>query len=395
MHRRRFLSLTAAAAAALPAGIAAAAESRWRVAIIGHTGRGAYGHNLHTLWLGLPETEVVGVADPDERGRAAAQQALGGPPAFTDYREMLHQLRPQIVAVAPRHVDQHCEMVVAAAEAGARGIYCEKPFCRTPGEADRIVAACRRSGTKLAIAHRNRYHPALPVVQRAVADGEIGRLLEIRGRGREDHRGGVQDLWVLGTHVLDMFRGFAGEAAACSAVLLQDDRPVTPGDVRAGEEGIGPVAGNRLHARFEMTAGVTAYFDSIRDRVDADANFGLQLIGNKGLIDVRIDLEPLAHLVPGNPFRPTTNPRPWIPISSAGVGRPEPVPEMKSLVERHIFAVRDLLAAIQEDRPPQSSQTDGRAVVEMIHAVLASHVRNGARVLLPLEHRGHAFEGWV
>ena len=43
--------------------------------------------------------------------------------------------------------------------------------------------------------------------------------------------------------------------------------------------------------------------------------------GNKGLIDIRIDAEPLAHLVPGNPFRPTATPRPWIPITSAGIGR--------------------------------------------------------------------------
>lgn len=395
LTRRDVLRATATLAAGFHVGAAVPAEQRrWRVAIIGHTGRGNYGHGLHTMWLELPETQIVGIADPDDAGRAAAQAAVGMPPAFADYREMLDKLQPEIVVVAPRHVDQHRDMAVAAARAGARGIYCEKPFCRTPAEADDIVAACRDSGTKLALAHRNRYHPAIPVVRRAVEAGEIGQLLEIRGRGREDQRGGVQDLWVLGTHIFDMTRCFSGVASACSAVLLQDDRPATPADVRPGEEGVGPVAGNRLHARFEMSSGIPAYFDSIRNRVDPDANFGLQLIGNKGLIDIRIDAEPLAHLAPGNPFRPTAAPRPWIPITSAGNGQPEPIANLKSVVEHHIYAVRDLLRAIEEHRAPLSSESDGRAIVEMTHAVLSSHVHNGERVTLPLAQRGHAFDGW-
>lgn len=364
------------------------------MAVIGHTKRGNYGHGLHTMWLGLPETEVVAIADPEETGREAARAAVGNPPGFADYREMLAQVRPEIVVVAPRHLDQHCDMAVAAVNAGARGIYCEKPFCRTPAEADEIVAACRTHGTRLALAHRNRYHPAIREVGRALADGAIGRLLEIRGRGREDTRGGVQDLWVLGTHVLDLTRCFGGEAVACSAVLLQDNRPATRDDVRPGDEGVGPVCGNQLHARYELSSGVPAYLDSIRNRVDPVANFGLQLIGTEGLIQLQIDAEPLAHYAPSNPFRPAADPRPWIPISSAGIGRPEPVADMQEQVEKHQYAARDLLAAIEEDRPPLSSDTDGRAIVEMIHAALASHVQNGARVTLPLENRRHAFEGW-
>jgi len=396
MNRRSFLTTTAAVAVCFPAGVLFSADQRrWRVGVIGHTGRGNYGHNLHTMWLGLPETEIVAIADPDDAGRAAAQATTGMPAGFADYHEMLSQVQPDIVVVAPRHLDQHCDMAVAAAQSGARGIYCEKPFCRTPAEADDAVAACSASGTRLAIAHRNRYHPAIAVVQRAVADGVIGELLEIRGRGREDQRGGVQDLWVLGTHILDLTRCFGGEAVACSATLLQDHRPATPADVRPGDEGVGPVAGNELHARFEMSNGVPAFFDSIRDRVDPDANFGLQLVGTKGLIQLRIDAEPLAHLVPGNPFLPTAEARPWIPITSGGIGAQEPVADMKAQVEQHHYAARDLLAAIEENRPTLSSDLDGRAIVDMIHAALASHVHDGERITLPLKNRRHAFEAWV
>src|SRR5690606_17168270 len=129
-------------------------------AVIGHTGHGNYGHGLDTCWLRLPETEVVAFADADESGRQKEQSKLPQARAFADYRIMLKEIRPEIVSVAPRWIDQHYDMMMAAIAAGVRGIYCEKPFCRTPAEADQILAAAQKSGCRIAIAHRNRYHPA-------------------------------------------------------------------------------------------------------------------------------------------------------------------------------------------------------------------------------------------
>jgi predicted dehydrogenase len=335
----------------------------------------------------LPETEVVAVADADAKGLAKAQTKLPGAKPFADYREMLSAVKPEIVAIAPRHVDQHRDMALAAIEAGARGIYIEKPFCRTPAEADDVVAACAKSGAKLAVAHRNRCHPALPVVARLVEEGRIGDLLELRGRGKEDTRGGVQDLWVLGSHVFNLMHFFGGRPLACSATLFQDKQPATSADVRDGAEGIGPIAGNALHARFDMERGMPAYFDSIAKAGVAEANFGLQLFGTKGVIDLRIDVHPVAHLVPGNPFMPTKEPRPWIPITSAGAGEPEPIADCGAQVAGHIFAARDLLAAIRENRPPLCDAEAGRITIEMICAVLESHQLGGQRVPLPLSTR--------
>jgi len=36
-----------------------------RVAVIGSTGRGDYGHGIDTVWKEVPETEVVAVADEE------------------------------------------------------------------------------------------------------------------------------------------------------------------------------------------------------------------------------------------------------------------------------------------------------------------------------------------
>src|SRR6185369_3545685 len=105
---------------------------------------------------------------PDPSGLAAALKKLGVSQGFDDYRKMLREVRPEIVAIGMRHVDQHRDAALAAIEAGARGIYIEKPFCRTPAEADEIVAACDEKNAKLAVAHRNRYHPVLPVISSLV-----------------------------------------------------------------------------------------------------------------------------------------------------------------------------------------------------------------------------------
>ena len=396
MNRRQFLSTSTAASLAFAASstFAAAEEKRTRVAVLGHTGRGDYGHGVHTMWLSLPETEIVGVADPDAKGLEANRKKLNGVPGFADYRALLSDLKPEIAAIAPRFADEHRDMALAAVAAGVRGIYMEKPFCRTPAEADEIVATCAKAGVKLAVAHRNRWHPALPVAKRAVDDGTLGELLEIRARGKEDPRGGALDLWVLGVHLFNLMHYFAGRPLACSAVMLKGSVPVTPADLVEGPEGVGPIGGDRLHARYEMERGVTAYFDSIKNAGVAAAGFGVQLIGTKGLIDLRIDTEPLAHHVPGNPFQPTKEARPWVPISSAGIGQPEPIADLKTQVAGHLTAARDLLAAVRENRNPLCSAEDARVTIEMVHAAFASHVHGGARLPLPLADRPNPLSGW-
>ena len=188
MERRMFLASTAAALAA-PGALAAADGKKRRVAVIGHTGRGNYGHGLDTVWQQIEEAEIVGVADANPQGLGRAVKRLKTPRGFSDYRRMLDELKPEFVSVCPRHVDQHRDMTLAAIEAGVKGIYVEKPFVRTPAEADDLVEACDRHGAKVAVAHRNRYHPALPVIKQLLTDGKIGKLLEIRGRGKGDRRG--------------------------------------------------------------------------------------------------------------------------------------------------------------------------------------------------------------
>ena len=42
-----------------------------KIGIIGHTGRGNYGHYLDMAFVGVEGAEIVALADPDEEGRRA------------------------------------------------------------------------------------------------------------------------------------------------------------------------------------------------------------------------------------------------------------------------------------------------------------------------------------
>jgi hypothetical protein len=93
---------------------------------------------------------------------------------------MLDRETPQFVAVAPRWIDCHREMIVACAERGAH-VFCEKPLAPTLADCDAIVAACERSHVKLAMAFQTRYSPRFARVRELIASGAIGEVLELRG----------------------------------------------------------------------------------------------------------------------------------------------------------------------------------------------------------------------
>jgi predicted dehydrogenase len=123
---------------------------------------------------------------------------------------MLAREALDVVSVGPSYLHEHEAMVVAAAEAGVKAIYCEKPIARSLDEADRMLAACDARGVKVAVAHQNRATPAPRLVRELIAAGKIGRLRRMRAWPKQDSRGGGLELLIHGTHMFDLMRWFAG-----------------------------------------------------------------------------------------------------------------------------------------------------------------------------------------
>lgn len=391
MQRREFLQATAAwAALGLPRALSAPAGSGvFKAAVIGHTGRGNYGHGLDGLFAGRPNVSVVAVADPDAAGRAAAQQRSRALRAYADYREMLEREQPDLVSVAPRWTDQHHAMVGAALRAGAH-VYCEKPFTRTLAEADELVALAARTGRRIAIAHQSRVAPPILELKRRLSAGLIGELLEIRAWGKQDRRAGGEDLVVLGTHQFDLVRYFAGDPLWCSARILQGGREVTAADVRAATEDIGPVIGDEIDAVFALPAGVNLHFSSRAKSAAATGPWGMELVGTKGSVRILHDFYPQVLLRQRAGTTADDEAWAWRPI-------PGDATATASVAERSVTAgnrrvVDDWLAAIAEQREAACSGLSGLKSLEMIHAVFAAGLRR-TRVALPLANRQHSLAG--
>lgn len=377
MKRRFFLVALVLSVASLAAQTA---DRPLTVGVIGHTGQGNYGHGEDTVWLKIPQTKIVAVADADPKGLTEAAKRLGDVKAYPDYKVMLAEAKPDIAAICSRHIHEHRDMIVAAVEAGVKGIYIEKPFVRTLAEADEIVKLCADKGVRLAIAHRNRYHPVLETVKQLVASGEIGELKEVRVRGKQDQRGGGLDLWVLGGHGFNLATLFTGPALSCEATILVEGRLATKADIRPGDEGVGLIVGDEVHARYETKSGIPLYFDSKKGTWTKGTPFGARLIGTKGVISLQIDEEPLAILERDG--QKTA-------ITTAGIGKPEPIKDIRQVNGGHHGAVRDLMAAMAEKREPLCGPEAGRETVELTLAVFASFAADGKKVTLPLADRQH------
>lgn len=360
--------------------------AKYKVAIIGSSGRGDYGHGLDAVWQHFDDCDVVAVADQDAVGLQKAEARTGAAKGYRDYREMLDKERPQIVAVCPRWTDQHRDMVLACAESGCH-MYMEKPFCRTLGEADEMIQACEMRHLKLAVAHISRYSPQLDVIRRLIQAGEIGDVLEIRARGKEDSRGGAEDLWVLGTHVLDLMRAFGGEPTSCFAILHQGGQRVTGEHVHPGNEGLGPLAGDRVDAMYRFQTGITGYFSSQKAAGGSPNRFGLRIYGSKGMIDHTSGFANPAFLLNDARWGLSRDAGAWKTITSAGIDQPEPI-TATGYDGGNPAAARDLIDAIEQDRQPKCSMYEARGAIEMVLAVFESH-RLNAPVAMPLNCTGN------
>ncbi len=390
MDRREFLKDTAVRAGTVSAAMSLGGSLRaernrpsnrtYRVGIIGRTGKGNYGHGLDVVWKGIPRVEVAAVADDNKDGLAQAVKRTAAKNGYSDYRKMLDAEDLDIVAVCPRWIDRHHEMLLQSAAHGCH-VYMEKPFCRTLQEGHEVVKAFELGNLKLAIAHVNRYRPELQIVRRLIKEGELGDILEIRARGKEDRRGGGEDLWVLGTHVLDLMHAIAGDVDSCYATVTANGRPVTKSDVYDGNEGIGPLAGDGIDAVYRFKNGVAGFFASHRDQRGDPSRFAMLVFGSRGVIEFPSGGP--VHFLKDSSWASARSGAKWLRITSGGVDKPE---LNTGQPQGNEAAVLGLIDAIETDRQPISGMHDALAATEMIVSVFESH-RAGGPIAFPLKNR--------
>ncbi|MBT5873582.1 MAG: hypothetical protein HOH43_09200, partial [Candidatus Latescibacteria bacterium] len=226
-----------------------------------------------------------------------------------------------------------------------------------------------------------------------INEGAIGNIVSAQMRGKEDHRGGGEDLMVLGTHAMDLLRYLLGRNPmwVFATVTMDDGRAVMLGEAVDGPEELGLIAGDRIHALYGFGNGVTATFESRRNQEDAN-RFGLQIFGTRGIMTV-YNLSQDIHIYEAPYWRPDRTVLVRDVCLEAEKNAPSAHSFQSPQMEGNAIIVREILQAREEGRRPISSGHDGRWALEMIHGIYASHMEGG-RVNLPLVNRDHPLSNY-
>jgi hypothetical protein len=135
---------------------------------------------------------------------------------------------------------------------------------------------------------------------------------------------------------------------------------------------------------YGMPGGATAYFASRRNAGNGK-RFGLQIFGTAGVIEILMGFMPGVKYLKDPTWSPGRSKANWQDVSTAGIEQPEPLQD-PGIHGGNVLAIKDLLAAIEENRQPVGNIYEARAATEMIVAVFESQ-RLGVPVKLPLENR--------
>ena len=218
------------------------------------------------------EIELIAGSDIHPEGEKAQRLAREhGIRLYTDHCEMLEREQLDLVSVCtwPRG---HCEATIEAAENGAKGILCEKPMAVSLDEADRMIAACEKAGTALAIGHAHRFSPQAVQARAWVQAGEIGQVAMIWGHC-------TLDLMNNGTHVIDLISYLNGDSPP-RWVMGQIDRRSR-------------IEGRRNHPDMpaeDMAIGRVGYENGVVGFIElgerASQSFSFRIIGSDGIIEV-------------------------------------------------------------------------------------------------------------
>ena len=392
MTRRTFLASSAVMSSALALDPVAKDNAKYTACVIGDTKNGGYGHDLHKSFDLNPDVKITGLADPDEAGRAKRAAECGTANTYADYRDMLEKESPDIVIVGPRWTTTHKDYVLTCAEAGCHG-FMEKHLCVDLEEADEMIEAVNTKNLKWGLAYNFRVVPWMEDVRRLVVDEKLlGTVVELRARGKEDHRAGAEDLIVLGTHAFDMMCYIMGDPLWCQSDITHNGKAATPAHVREASEPLGSVVGNRLHASYGFAQGVVGTFSSMFTKEGNGLRWGLDICGTKGIISIRLNTKngiPLVHWLEDSIW--TSGPRKtaWKPLPDV-----KPYTFEDQVRQRYLPITQSVSDTIGTDQKPIASFEDGRRAQEMIQGCFASHVQGGAKVTIPLTDRSHPLKGW-
>lgn len=153
-------------------------ENEVRICLIG-TGRAGMIHAKNfSRRVNYARMEAVSDVVKESAGRAAKE--LGVTKLYTDFHDALND--PDIDAVVIATPTKfHCEIAVAAAEAG-KHIFCEKPMAMTTDECQTMIDAANRHHVKLQLGFMRRFDASFLRAKELIDSGAIGEVVTIKSK---------------------------------------------------------------------------------------------------------------------------------------------------------------------------------------------------------------------
>lgn len=314
------------------------------------------------------QTEVLCGCDIDPERLAEFRADWGVNRLYLDYRELLSKEKPDVVSIAS-WTSTHKDMVIEAANSGAKGILCEKPIALTLADADEMIVECEANGVALLINHERRWDQRFLKAKQLIEEGEIGALRSIRGSmlcGIPDEESWKCDLSLVGggpllhdgTHLFDLIRFFGGEVKSLVGFVARNTRlPIEDSAtaILALDDGVlasVEVGGRRGYFHFDLQFW---------------GQHGMIAVGN-GINDLWVDAESKSFYG----FRELTAKR-------------FPLPDVYK--SSYLSIAEDMVSIIEGTKPNRSSGGDGKEALQIIWGIYESERLGNAVVNLPLKRR--------
>ncbi len=253
--------------------------------------------NLHTL-CGRTEAPL----------RKAAE-TMGWQNVETDWRRVVANPDIHIIDVSTPG-DSHCEIAVAAAEAG-KAVFCEKPIANTLGEAEKMLQAVKRAGVPNAVFHNYRKAPAVALAKRLIEQGRLGTIYHIRAVYLQDwiadpsfplvwrlqkEKAGSGTHGDINSHIIDLGRYLLGEFDEVCGLLhtfikqrplagAVDDKLGAQASEQMGEVTVDDAA--MFLARFK--SGALGTFEASRFAVGRKNHNRFEINGSKGSLAFNLE----------------------------------------------------------------------------------------------------------
>lgn len=293
---------------------------------------------------------------------------------YTDYRQMLSEVKPQLVAIATES-GKHASIALGCIDAGCN-IIIEKPIALSLADADEIIRRADENNIVVCACHQNRFNRSIQHIRHAMDQGRFGRLshgcIHVRWSRERDYY--IQAPW-RGTwaqdggalmnqsiHGIDLLRWLMGddieEVFAYTARQFHDYIEC---------EDVGLAVVKFKNGAIGTIEGTTNVFPQNLEET-------LYLFGETGTVKAggkstnTIEVWNFSDIQPGD--------------ADLSVGLHEKTSNVYGNGHESVYA--DVINAIQQGRPPYIDARAGRRALELVLAIYES-ARTGKPVRISSE----------